>query len=161
MSNAGLGCQSDTSASGACCDHTSPGSPPREAARGPHDHDQLLLRPRLPSVGGRVGLAYESKSQLSVGERLLSGFLQRNQGESADPELGSAATAREALDPAPAAKRRQSGLEGYCLPSEMVVLLPQVKSKKSAYIRPLAVRVVASMVITSTPERACNLPVRC
>ena len=73
------------------------------AARGPNSHDQLLLRPRLPSVGGRVGLAYESESQLLVHERILSGFLQRHQGESTEPELSSTAADGETLDPAPTA----------------------------------------------------------
>ena len=42
--------------------------------------------------------------QLPVRERLLARFLQRNQGVSAEPELGSAAADREALDPPPATR---------------------------------------------------------
>ena len=56
------------------------------------------LRPTLP--GQRIA---SLAGQLPVRERLLSGFLQRHQGESAEPELSSAAADGEALDPAPAA----------------------------------------------------------
>ena len=40
--------------------------------------------------------------QLPVGERLLARFRERDQGETAEPELGSAAADGEALDPTPA-----------------------------------------------------------
>ena len=56
--------------------------------------DPPLLRQGIASLAG----------ELPVGERLLAGFLQRDQGESTEPELGSAAADREALDPAPAAR---------------------------------------------------------
>ena len=42
--------------------------------------------------------------QLPIGESLLPGFLQRDQGESAEPELGTTATDGEALHPTPAAR---------------------------------------------------------
>ena len=61
---------------------------------GGHRLGPPLLGPGVAPVAG----------QLPVGERLLSRFLERNQGESAEPELGSAATDGEALDPAPAAR---------------------------------------------------------
>ena len=54
----------------------------------------MLLRQGIASLAG----------QLPVGEGLLPGFLQRDQGESAEPELGAAATDGEALHPAPAAR---------------------------------------------------------
>ena len=50
-----------------------------------------LLGPGVSPVAG----------QLPVGERFLARFLERDQGESAEPELGSAAPDGEALDPAP------------------------------------------------------------
>ena len=61
---------------------------------GGHRLGPSLLGPGVAPVAG----------QLPVRERLLARFLERDQGESAEPELGSAATDREALDPAPAAR---------------------------------------------------------
>ena len=73
---------------------------------------QLLpdLPGRLREGGRRLGAALIGQGisplpgQLPVGEGLLPGFLQRHQGESAEPELGAAATNGEALHPAPAAR---------------------------------------------------------
>ena len=78
--------------------------------RGAPARPQLVpdLPGRLREGGHRLGpplLGQEVATvagQLPVRERLFAGFLQRDEGESAEPELGSAATDREALNPAPA-----------------------------------------------------------
>ena len=79
------------------------GAPPRT---------QLIPEPpcRLGEGGHRLGPPLLGQGiatvtgHLPVRERLLAGFLQRDQRVSAEPELGSAAPARQALNPAPAAR---------------------------------------------------------
>ena len=62
-------------------------------------------RSRVPpstasASGSPEGIASVA-GQLPVRERLLARFLQRDQGEPAEPELGSAAADRKALGTAP------------------------------------------------------------
>ena len=74
---------------------------PRRLREGGHRLGPPLLGQEVATVAG----------QLPVRERLLARFLQRNQGESAEPELGSAAPDREALDPPPATRRPHVEIE--------------------------------------------------
>ncbi len=67
---------------------------PGGVREGGHRLGPPLLGPGVAPVAG----------QLPVRERLLARFLERDEGETAEPELGSAAPDREALDPAPAAR---------------------------------------------------------